>query len=164
MNGSKTLEQSTAQALVEDRITSMLSTSFGVTALLLAWIGLFGLMSHNVTRRTREIGVRMALGCQRSHLMKMVLRESLLLTVIGVAVGVPCAIAAARLIRYLLFEVAPSDPLALLMAIGPLFLVGVIARFLAGTPRGTRRTNRGAQTRMMRIEEAPHFLWYCLWR
>jgi ABC-type antimicrobial peptide transport system permease subunit len=99
-------------------------------ALLLASIGLYGLMAHAVVRRTREIGIRMALGAERRAIIWMVLRETLVLVIIGVMIGVPAAIGASRLIASQLFGTNPSDPLTLVLGALLLGSVALIAGFL----------------------------------
>ena len=84
---AKTLAETNDEALGEDRATALLSSLFGALALTLASIGLFGLMSYMVTRRTREIGVRVALGSQPAAILRLVIRESLLLSVAGLIIG-----------------------------------------------------------------------------
>ena len=101
---------------------------FGALALLLASIGLFGLMSYSVARRTNEIGIRMALGAQRRDVLRLVMGESMLLVVVGVGIGLAAALAASRLVASLLFGLAPTD--AATMAAAMLVLVAVSA--LAG--------------------------------
>jgi predicted permease len=120
---TKTIEQMSDRTLVAERATAILSTAFAAAALLLAGIGLFGLMSYTVTRRTREVGIRMALGSQPGGILRMICGETLLLTLAGIALGSPCALAAARFI-------APADPPTLLAASGALFAVGAIAGYL----------------------------------
>jgi ABC-type antimicrobial peptide transport system permease subunit len=106
---TKTVAQVISQELVEERVTAMLSGFFAVLALLLASIGLYGLMSYAVTRRTREIGIRVALGAQRESVLWIVLRETLVLALFGIAIGIPSALAATRLIATMLFGLSPSD-------------------------------------------------------
>ena len=127
---TKTIEQMSDQTLVAERATAMLSTAFAAAALLLAGIGLFGLMSYTVTRRTREIGIRMALGSQPGAILRMILRETLLLTLAGIALGAPCALVATRLIAHTLFGLSPVDPLTLAAASSAIFAVGAIAGYL----------------------------------
>jgi predicted permease len=126
---AKTLEDNAGRALAEDRATAMLSSLFAGLALLLAGIGLFGLMSYTVTRRTREIGIRMALGSQRLTILRLVLGEALLLAIAGVLIGAPCALAATRLITHVLFGVAPGDPLAFTVAASALLVIGAIGGY-----------------------------------
>jgi ABC-type antimicrobial peptide transport system permease subunit len=126
---AKTLEETSDEALVEDRATAVLSSLFAALALSLAGIGLFGLMSYAVTRRTREIGIRMAVGAQPGTILKLILRESVLLSVAGIAIGVPCAIAATRVIAHMLFGVGPGDPLTFVVAAATLLAVGAVAGY-----------------------------------
>ena len=126
---AKTLEETTEQALIEDRATAILSTLFAGLALMLAGIGLFGLMSYAVTRRTREIGIRIAVGAQPETILGLILRESVLLSVVGILVGVPCAIACRQLIAHLLFGVASTDPMTFLIAAAILLSVGALAGY-----------------------------------
>jgi putative ABC transport system permease protein len=126
---ARTLQDTVDQALVEDQVTAMLSSIFAALALLLAGIGLFGLISYDVTRRTREIGIRMALGSQREAILRHIMRESLVLTVVGVLVGTPCALAATRLITHLLFGVTALDGLSFVIAASTLLLAGAIAGY-----------------------------------
>jgi predicted permease len=107
--GAKTIYEEVSQALVEDRAIAILSSFFGGLALLLASIGVYGLMSYSVSRRTREIGIRTALGAQRTTVISLVLREAVALVLLGVAVGIPSALAASRLIASMLFGIPPAD-------------------------------------------------------
>lgn len=109
---------------------SQLSAFFSLLALTLACLGLYGVMTYSVVRRTSEIGVRMALGASRRRVVWIVLRESLALLAIGLALGVPAALGASRLIRAGLFGVGPSDPATLLTATGSIALVIVAAACL----------------------------------
>jgi putative ABC transport system permease protein len=90
---------------------------------------LFGLMSYGVTRRTREIGIRIALGAQPGLIVKLILREGVLLSIIGIMIGIPCTIAATRLVAHMLFGVSPADPLTFAVSAALLSTVGVIAAY-----------------------------------
>ena len=105
-----------------------LSTFFAGLALLLACVGLYGVMSYTVAGRTREIGVRMALGARRGDVMELVLREGMLLVAVGLAVGIPVALAASRVLRGFLFGLKSTDPLSLIAVV---LLLGFVAA-LAG--------------------------------
>ena len=96
----RTIAEQVDLFMENERLISQLSTFFALLALALACIGLYGVMAYNVTRRTNEIGVRMALGAQNESILWMVLRESLMLLGIGVALGVPAALAATRSSRH----------------------------------------------------------------
>jgi ABC-type antimicrobial peptide transport system permease subunit len=98
-------------------LAAWLAGLFGLLAALLAAIGLYGVIAYSVARRTREIGVRMALGAGRGHVLSLVLREVLVLVGIGVAVGVPAALALTRLARSMLYGVEPHDPATLAGAV-----------------------------------------------
>ena len=114
----------------QERLFAMSYSLFGVLALLLASIGLFGLMSYTVGRRTNEIGVRMAMGARRWDVTGMVLRESLILVSIGVAIGLAGAWAAGRLITSLLFGVTPMDPITIGAAVLVMVSVCALASYL----------------------------------
>ncbi len=124
------LAEQVAQSLSPDRLLAMLSTFFGALALLLATIGLYGVMSYNVARRRGEIGIRMALGAERSKVVRMVLGETALMVAIGLALGVAVALAAARLVQSFLFDMKPTDPATLAGALVILALAGVFAGYL----------------------------------
>jgi predicted permease len=111
------------RSLVQERLFATLSSFFGLLALLLALIGLYGIMSYSVARRTHEIGIRMALGAQPGNVRRMVMRETLLMVLIGLVVGLPVAVASTRVVSSMLFGLAPTDPTTIIVAI--LFLVGV---------------------------------------
>lgn len=128
--GAKTLAQTSDQSLVEERATALLAGFFAALALILAGTGLFGLISYTVGRRTREIGIRLALGSPRSGVLRMILRETLVLTAVGIGIGVPCALAGARLIAHALFGISIYDPINLATASFVLLMAGGIAGYL----------------------------------
>ena len=105
-----------------------LCTGFGILALLIACVGLYGTMSYNVARQVGEIGIRMALGAQRGAVVSMVLRRVLVLVSVGLAISVPAALGASQLVKSFLFGTQPNDP-------GTLALAGIVllsAAILAG--------------------------------
>jgi len=108
-----TLAAMVEKALVTERALALLSAAFGVLALLLAAVGLFGTLSYAVARRTGEIGVRMALGAQRQAVVGMVLRETLVIALLGVLAGLPLAWMGGRLMARQLFGLSPHDPATL---------------------------------------------------
>jgi predicted permease len=132
----RTLEQVKDRALLNERLTAMLSELFGGLALLLVATGLYGLMGYNVAQRTRELGVRIALGAPQASILWMVLRETLTLIIIGLAIGIPCALMAAKLIAHMLFGLSPHDPLTL----GAVLLALILATVLAGYIPARRAT------------------------
>jgi predicted permease len=133
----KTVRQNIDRSILQERVTAMLSAFFGALALLLAAIGLYGLMAYAVTQRTREIGIRMALGAKRSGVLRIVLREVIVLVATGVGIGLPCALAATRLIGHMLYGVSPNDPVTLACVVGALLAVGLLAGYLPAR-RATR--------------------------
>ncbi len=124
------LRLQTDEALKQDKLIAQLVSFFGLLGLLLSCVGLYGIMAHAVVRRTNEIGIRMALGAERLSIIWMVLKESLLLVIVGLAIGLPASWAAARLISNQLFGLSPSDPLTLITAVTLLTLVAALAGYL----------------------------------
>lgn len=118
------------RSILRERIFAILSEFFGGLALLLAGIGLYGLMAYNVTRRTQEIGVRMALGAARSDVLLMILRETLGMTSIGVALGLACTLGASQLVANMLYGVSGQDPVTLAAVSVALTLVAAIAGWI----------------------------------
>ena len=125
-----TYEEKSDETLVYEQMTARLSSFFAIVALLVAAAGLFGLMSYAVTLRTREIGIRMALGSQRAGIVSLVVREAMLLTLLGIGIGIPCTLVAGRLVAHMLFELSSSDPLTLVSASTTLLLAGLFAGYL----------------------------------
>jgi macrolide transport system ATP-binding/permease protein len=115
------------QALYQERLVASLSSVFGTLALLLACIGIYGLLSYEVTRRTREIGIRIALGAQQHEIRRLVASRGLLLTLAGAAIGVAGAAAVTRYLQTLLYGVKPLDPWIFMGAVGLLALVALLA-------------------------------------
>jgi predicted permease len=124
------MSEHVGRSLVQQRLIAKLSSFFGLLALLLACIGLFGIMSYSVARRTNEIGIRMALGAGRADVLRLVIREGLTPVVIGIAIGLPAALAGTRLIKTLLFGLTGSDPLTTSVATLLLLAVAAIAGYL----------------------------------
>ena len=118
------------QTLFQERLFARLTSFFGAIAAVLACVGIYGIMAFAVTRRTREIGIRMALGASRGKISEMVLRETSLLVGFGMAVGILLALAAARLIAALLYGLKPTDPLTIAMAILLMASAAALAAYL----------------------------------
>jgi len=133
----KTMSAVVDESLFLERMVAALSVAFGALATLLAAIGLYGVMSYTVARRTREIGIRMALGAERGSVMWLVLREVALMVGIGVAVGMPVAIGLSRVVQSQLFDLSAHDPIALAASAGLLALVALAAGYLPAR-RATR--------------------------
>ena len=112
------------------RTTGLLLGAAGVLALVLTWIGLFGVISASVAQRTREIGVRMALGATQASVLKLILRQGLVVTAIGLVIGVGCALAAARLLTALLYGVGPDDPATIVCVIFGLAAATMVACYI----------------------------------
>jgi predicted permease len=126
----KTLTERISDSAHDAWAISQLSGFFAVFALLLGAIGLYGVMAYNVSRRTREIGIRMAIGAQRHTVLRMVMRESLLVVTIGVVLGIPAALAMGHFISSQLFGLSPRDPLTLTAASLLLIAASVVASYL----------------------------------
>jgi len=116
--------------MVQDRLLAQLSIGFGAVAVLLAAIGLYGVLSYGVTRRTNEIGIRKALGAQRGTLMAMIFRETGLLLVVGLIAGAGVSWVAIRLITSRLYGLSTTDPLTMTMAVAGLTAVAALATAL----------------------------------
>jgi ABC-type antimicrobial peptide transport system permease subunit len=126
----QTMDKTIDEALFNERMLALLSASFGLLATLLAAIGLYGVMSYTVSRRTREIGIRIALGAERSAVLWLVLREVAFLTLIGIGVGVPTALGLSQLVKSQLFGIQPTDPVTLAIAATTLALVALLAGYI----------------------------------
>ena len=128
--GLQTVNEQIGNSLRTERLVASLSAVFGGLATLLAAIGVYGVLAYAVTRRTREMGIRMALGATRANVVGIVMREAAIMVISGLVVGVPLALALAELIRSQLFALGPRDPLTLLGAVLVLGVAGGFAGFL----------------------------------
>lgn len=131
-----TMEERIGRQTASWRFTSWLTGIFSAVALLLATIGTYGVVSLAVARRTREIGIRMALGASGGEVVGMVTRQGLLLILPGIGIGLALGLAAARLISGLLFEVTPADPVTFVsaaLAVGAVALLATMAPALRAT-------------------------------
>ena len=127
---TRTLKQLKSEALLNERVTAMLSELFGGLALLLVATGLYGLMSFSVAQRTREMGIRMALGAHQAGILWMVQRETLILIIVGLAIGIPSALLAARLTAHMIFDLSPHDPSTIAAALLALISVALVAGYI----------------------------------
>jgi predicted permease len=116
-----------SQRFAQERLFARAYAAFGALAVLLACIGLFGLMSYNVARRTSEIGVRLALGAQPSTVVRMVMRESVRLVAIGVVLGLAAVLWAGRFVQSVVYGLSPGDPLTIVGAVALLAAVTAVA-------------------------------------
>jgi predicted permease len=126
----KTQAEETSEALSFQRLFARLTTIFGLLALLLAMIGLYGTIAYAVTRKTHEIGIRMAVGAKPSNILGMVLRQGIALTLIGVAFGVVATLGATRLISSMIFGFSPYDPLTFVAVAVILSIVALLACYI----------------------------------
>jgi ABC-type antimicrobial peptide transport system permease subunit len=118
------------RSLVQQKLVARLASFFGLLALLLACVGLYGVMSYGVARRTNEIGIRMALGARGRSVLWLVLREALTLVVIGLVVGVLASLTVTKTAASLLYELKPNDPLTIAFATLLLAVVAVVAGYI----------------------------------
>jgi putative ABC transport system permease protein len=126
----KTMQQAVADSTAQRRVMVVVSALFGALALLLAALGLYGVIAYTVTLRTREIGVRMALGAQRRDVLRLVLRKGMALALIGIAVGLAGALALTRLMVSLLFQVTATDATTFTAVPALLLIVALLACFI----------------------------------
>lgn len=141
------LEEQVDRSISAQSLIAKLSSFFGILAVLLACIGIYGLLSYSVARRTSELGIRLALGAQSHTLLWMILRESILLLVIGLAIGIPVALSSTRIVKSLLFELNPLDPAAIAIAIGAVACMTIAAAWLPA-----HRATRIDPSRALRAE------------
>jgi predicted permease len=125
------------RALFVVRLGAMFGTSFALLALMLAAVGVYGLVSYSVTHRTREIGIRIAVGATIANVVRLILRQGLALTLVGVALGVVAAFAATRLMSSLLYGVASRDPLTFISGAGLLTAIALLASWYPARRAGT---------------------------
>jgi ABC-type antimicrobial peptide transport system permease subunit len=130
------LQRQTDDSLLRERLLVVVSNGFGVLALALASLGLYGLMAYAVARRTPEIGVRLALGAPRLEIVWLVVRGSLGLVMAGAAVGIPLALWASGFAHSLLFDVSPTEPLLIAAPVVVMLVVAGIAGYLPARRAG----------------------------
>jgi putative ABC transport system permease protein len=143
----RTMEQQIATALVRERLLALLSSAFGTLALVLSCVGLYGVVSYDVTRSIRDIGIRMALGAQRLDVLRHVLHRALSVSLIGIAAGLAAAFAATRVLSTLLFDITARDPLTLASAAALLLATTLVASAVPA-----RRASRVDPVEVLRTE------------
>ena len=126
----KTLTQQVDDSLLQEHLVASLSTLFGVLALLLTCVGLYGLIAYSVARRTHEIGIRMALGAKRTNVLNLVVGEGLRLTLSGVAIGIGGGLVLTRFLTSLLYGISPTDPLTFAVVSVILLSVTLVASYI----------------------------------
>ena len=141
------LEEQVDGAIATQSLVARLSSFFGILAVFLACIGTYGLLSYSVARRTSELGIRLALGAQSRSLLWLILRECILLLVCGLAIGIPITLSSTRILKSLLYELSPLDPLAISTAI-----VAVAVMTLAAAWLPARRATRINPIQALRAE------------
>jgi len=129
MDMSTQMEQ-IERRFLQEKLFAQANAFFGGLAVLLAAVGLFGLMSYSVARRTNEIGIRMALGARSQDVLTLVMRESMTLVIVGIVIGLAVALGASRLVKTLLFGLAPTDVFSLMTAILVMIAVSAFAGYL----------------------------------
>jgi putative ABC transport system permease protein len=125
-----TLEKVVADSIAQRRLNMLLMGLFGGLAMLLSAVGIYGLLSHAVTQRTQEMGIRIALGAQVGDVLRLVLKQGMTLALAGLGIGLICAFALTRLIRGLLFGVGPNDAMTFIVVAGVLTIVALLACYL----------------------------------
>jgi ABC-type antimicrobial peptide transport system permease subunit len=126
----RTLRSRIDDSIFEQRMLAAIGAFFGTLALVLAAVGLYGVVAYGTARRVQEIGIRIALGARRTQVVWMILRDSLALVGIGLAIGLPAAFVSARAVRAMLFDIPPGDPPALVLTALTLTAAGVAAAYI----------------------------------
>jgi predicted permease len=126
----RALSEQVEGSLTQERMMATLASGFGVLALVLACVGLYGLLAYSVARRTKELGIRMALGAQRRGMIAMVVRNAAGLVLVGIALGLPAAWAVSRLVKSMLFGLTPTDPGTIAAAAIILAAAALVAAYL----------------------------------
>jgi predicted permease len=143
----RTLRQQVDESIFEQRMLAALGAFFGTLALVLAAVGLYGVVAYGTARRTGEIGLRIALGAPRAQVVWMILRDSLLLVALGLVIGLPAALAGARAVQSVLFGIQPADPFTFATTAALLAAIGGAAAFLPA-----RRASRLDPSQVLRNE------------
>ena len=127
-----TMDQVISDSVAERRLTMLMLAIFASAALVLAAVGIYGVIAYSVSQRTQEIGIRMALGARQADVLKMVVGHAMALTVAGIVIGAAGGLLLTRLMRDLLFDVRPGDPTTFAAVAGVLVLVAAAASYLPG--------------------------------
>jgi ABC-type antimicrobial peptide transport system permease subunit len=143
----RTVDDQIDRSLLTERMIATLSASFGVIATLLATVGLYGVMAYTVARRTREIGIRMALGAMSAQVIWLVMKDVLLYIAVGVALGLPAALLLTGFVQTQLYGLAANDPMTLAAATAVLVVVAALAGYVP-----VLRASRISPTRALRYE------------
>jgi predicted permease len=130
VDGVSSLDEQVNQSIATQSLIARLTSFFGIIAIFLACIGIYGLLSYSVARRSSELGIRLALGAQSRMLLWLVLRESLLLLIVGLAIGVPIALSSTRILKSLLYELSPLDPVAISASVAAVALMTIAAAWI----------------------------------
>ena len=130
VEGLKTLPEQVREGAFADRMVGTLAGAFAAIATLLAGVGLYGVLAYTVGQRTREIGVRIALGARSRVIQQMILRETAIIVVAGLTLGVPLALAAGRLLRAQLFDLSPYDPATTVAATAGVLAATILAGYI----------------------------------
>ena len=133
----RSMEEVVADSVAERRVVMLMLGIFAAAALLLAAVGIYGVIAYSVTQRTQELGIRMALGAQRGDVLRMVVGQAMVLALVGIAIGAVGALALSRLMEGLLFQVRPADPATFVAVAAVLAAVAALASYLPGR-RATR--------------------------
>jgi macrolide transport system ATP-binding/permease protein len=143
----QTMNDVVDESLIQERFVAQLASFFGLFALLLATMGLYGLMSYAVTRRTKEIGIRIALGARVPDLIRMVFRESMSMVVIGMIIGLCAALGCTHFVSSFLYVLSPTDPITISLAVLVMLCVASLASYLPA-----RRASQMNPTIALRVE------------
>ena len=146
VHGTRTLERQVALSLSRERLVATMTATFGALATLLAVVGLYGVMSYTVSRRTREIGVRVALGATSATISWLVIREVLVIAAAGIAVALPAAWWLGRYVSAQLYGVTPGDPLTIGGAVVLLLLVALAAGIIPSSRAARLNPNIALRT------------------
>ena len=126
----RSFETQVTESMLQPRVVASLSTAFAALALVLAMVGLYGITAYGVTRRSGEIGIRMALGAQRSSVVWLIMRDVVVLLGLGIVLGLAGALASGRLVTSLLYGIRPNEPVQLAGAVVTLALATALAAYL----------------------------------